>query len=121
MNFFRYCFFITFKFTKILKEPLPTLQGINSNITNAIIFSYAVFFSFNFTGVLQETIFFINGDLCVCVGGGGGEKGHYSVTYNVSFTKIICISMSHRLNVFFFFFFALKKNTNDQDGYAFFI
>ena len=37
-------------------------------------------------------------------GGGGGwgkrEKGHYSVIYNVSFTKIICISMSHRLNVF---------------------
>ena len=33
------------------------------------------------------------------------EKGHYSVIYNVSFTKIICISMSHRLNVFF----ALKE------------
>ena len=35
-------------------------------------------------------------------GGGGGEEGHYSVKYNVSFTEIICISMSHRLNVFFF-------------------
>ena len=36
----------------------------------------------------------------MCWGGGGGdrEKGHYSVTYNVSFTKIICISMSDRLN-----------------------
>ena len=29
--------------------------------------------------------------------GGGGT----SVTYDVSFTKIICISMSHRLDVFF--------------------
>ena len=28
---------------------------------------------------------------------------HYSVTYNVKFTKIICISMSHRLYVFFLF------------------
>ena len=25
---------------------------------------------------------------------------HFSVRYNVSFTKIICISMPHRLNVF---------------------
>ena len=34
------------------------------------------------------------GCVCVCVwGGGGGGKGHYSVTYNVSFTKIICISI----------------------------
>ena len=41
---------------------------------------------------------------------------HFSVTYSVSFTKIICISMSHRLNIFFlhifmkFNFLAFKKN-----------
>ena len=30
---------------------------------------------------------------------------HFSVRYNVSFIKIICISMPHRLNVFFLAFF----------------
>ena len=30
---------------------------------------------------------------------------HFSVRYNVSFTKIIHISMPHRLNVFFSHFF----------------
>ena len=41
---------------------------------------------------------------------------HFPVTYNVSFTKIICISLPHRLKVFFLHFFmefsflALKKN-----------
>ena len=46
---------------------------------------------------------------------------HFSVTYNVSFTKIICIRLSHRLKVFFFLaffmefsFLALKKNTKHQ-------
>ena len=29
---------------------------------------------------------------------------HFSVTYNVSFTKIICISLPHRLKVFFLHF-----------------
>ena len=42
---------------------------------------------------------------------------HFSVTYNVSFTKIICISLPHRLKVFFLHFswnsvfLHLKKNT----------
>ena len=30
---------------------------------------------------------------------------HFPVTYNVSFTKIICISLPHRLKVFFLHFF----------------
>ena len=39
---------------------------------------------------------------------------HFSLTYNVSFTEIICISMPHRLNVFSrifheFNFLAFKK------------
>ena len=38
---------------------------------------------------------------CERGGGGGGGREHYYVTYNVSFTKIICISISHRLNVIF--------------------
>ena len=29
---------------------------------------------------------------------------HFSVTYNVSFTKIICISLPHQLKVFFLHF-----------------
>ena len=37
--------------------------------------------------------------------GGGGGFGHFSITHNVSFIKIICISMPHRLNVFFLAFF----------------
>ena len=45
---------------------------------------------------------------------------HFSVTYNVSFTKIICISLPHRLKVFFLHFswnsvfLHLKKNTYHQ-------
>ena len=30
---------------------------------------------------------------------------YFSVTYNISFTEIICISMLHQLNVFFLTFF----------------
>ena len=43
---------------------------------------------------------------------------HFSVTYYVSFTKIICIRLPHRLKVFFLAFFmefsflALKKILN---------
>ena len=41
---------------------------------------------------------------------------HFSVTYNVSFTKIICIGLPHRLKVFSCIFhgiqfLAFKKNT----------
>ena len=65
-------------------------------------------------------------------GGGGGGRGkgtfiltlmgfcqesnrefffwHFSVTYNVSFTKIICINMPYRLNVFFSCIFFMKFN-----------
>ena len=47
-------------------------------------------FFFNFNGVLpgNETVIFF-------------FFLAFSVRYNVSFTKIICISMPHRLNVFF--------------------
>ena len=44
----------------------------------------------------------------------------FSVTYNVSFTKIICISLPHRLKVFFSCIFhgiqfsCIKKNTKHQ-------
>ena len=56
--------------------------------------------------------------------------GIFSVRYNVSFIKIIRISMPHRLNVFFshffmkFWFLAFKnlkkKDTQDQDNCKFF-
>ena len=72
------------KFSKSHYQPC---MGINSNIANAILF-------FDY-GVCQETKRFFFG------GGGEGEREHYSVTFNVSFTKLICISMSNRLNVFF--------------------
>ena len=35
---------------------------------------------------------------------------HFSVTFNVSFTKIICVSMPHELNVFFLAFWHMKFN-----------
>ena len=46
---------------------------------------------------------------------------HFSVTYNVCFTKIICISMAHRLHVFSRIFsrnsiFLHLKNHEDQDN-----
>ena len=33
---------------------------------------------------------------------------HFSVTYNVSFTRIICISLPHRLKVFFLYILYYK-------------
>ena len=43
-----------------------------------------------------------------------GFLGAFSVTYNVRFTKIICMSLPHRLSIFLAFFLefnflALKK------------
>ena len=49
---------------------------------------WGVFFTFNVVLPGNETVKFL-------------FSGIFSVTYNVSFTKIICIIMPHRLNVFF--------------------
>ena len=59
-------------------------------------------------------------EFCQQINGEIFAFGHFPVTYNVSFTKIICISLPHRLKVFFLHFFmefsflALKKNTKHQ-------
>ena len=57
--------------------------------TELKLFDFLRYF-FNFNGILprNETVNLF------CL-------GHFSVRYNVSFTKIICISMPHQINVFF--------------------